>query len=941
MFSTIYDALRSLARWDAVAVARRSAPDGTPSSARAASPTSGVDPLEADANEFEFEDEDESDRLESVFLNSTPSARAFAFAELAKEQERAAPPAPTGTPATYTSLWDALTQHFDETDRNLARQPAAGYVRNPQGLGNERRYPLKPSEHVEFARAAKIVGVSTGTKPKSATVECRVDVCYERTRGDRVDVSHESVPLDDFVMGKLGKKYEFVSDALTPLRRAEMCEAVFKAQSALFNDDSWETNGTVDLFFNEFTNFLPAGHANISGSLKEWVRIHFDPLEGARFAVVSYDASAARHRSRWDSDELAARAPWRVVRFDTGELVDFTSSEMRTVCLWRVGARRSLLSCATRRIERYERNAHRHKKRNIHGFLKKSLIHYNEHGALGLSLARHTVEIGAGSGLSSRTIAATSSKTADGRAVVCYALDPYIRSFVHDSVRNDPHVVLVEQCIEDVDVSRIPPVGIVRFVLAAPECAAVSVAATPHYKHLRDKYGCDVGDLIRACAIRLTSAMTRCCVDFIRYLNAPSVIENPTGNAKVGLFNERLPFYGWQTVTVETSYCKYTDGHFRKHTTFVTNVSGLTLEPPCSCARLCAERLKSSRHRLRCSHTEVPRSESKLHPPALIRSIVEQVDDFIDRLCSAHLARDENDDAERAGALVDPATLARADELIDARERKVARRSIGDLRPSDRVSVLGRSESGSLETWCAEVVDSGPPRRDRVRVRYLAETSPGSGRFEYESPTGDEATIRVNIILGVHERGHVATAWLPRCVTSIRPSDRGRAAMCPRHRPIALDAPETKRPTGDVDTPRRARDAPRRGRAATREKEKNDARVRPRRRDARAMGERRVSEDDATRIDATRRVRGRASLVASPSPCTRSQRTHGCVVGILSRRCASARASRARRVDATGEISTIDRDETAQTRTETHTRHMRRTRLHLVSPSACSGSMQV
>ena len=43
------------------------------------------------------------------------------------------------------------------------------------------------------------------------------------------------------------------------------------------------------------------------------------------------------------------------------------------------------------------------------------------------------------------------------------------------------------------------------------------------------------------------------------------------------------------------------------------------------------------------------------------------------------------------------------------------------------------------------------------------------------------------------------------------------------------------------------------------------------------MREQRVSEDDATRIDATRRVRGRASLVARPSPSTRPTKTRRCV----------------------------------------------------------------
>ena len=704
---------------------------------------------------------DESARLERVYMNSTPRERTAAF-----EWARATPPSSSTREKTecHSKLLEALQTRFDETDRAMARKPGAAYVRTHCGLGDARRYALKPSERVEFARGAQIVGVSTGTIPKSRTVECRLDVRFERTRGARVDVYCESLPVSDFIAGKIGtKRYEFVADAATPTRRAEMCERVFKPIRIALNRDpnGWESNGAIDLFFNPYTNFVPAGHANLSGAVREFVRVHFDVLDGARFAVVSFDASTARHRTRWNSDELAARVPWRVIRFDTAEIVDLTSSEMRTMCLWRVGARTDLMTIALKRIARYERSnasRRRHSKRDVQGFVKKKVrdacIQLN--GAFGLAVARHVVEIGAGSALSSCEIAASAAKTADGRDVVCYALDPHISSLVCDSARNNQRVVLVAQCIEDVDVSRIPPAGIVRFVLAAPECAAVSVAAEPHYAHLRERFGDAFGDLIRACAVRLTCAMTRSCVDFIKYVNAPAVVENPTGNVKVGLFNERYPFYGWRIQLLDTSYCKYNtceDGLFRKNTTFATNISELKLQRPCSRAHPCSDWLELRRHRIRCSHTGATRAQSKLHPPALIRSIVEQVDAFIERLSNAHFTRDKDDEAERDGELIDASTLPRDDELFDTARGRKAARHIHDL---DEVSVLGRSEAtGRLETWFAEICDSKLNRSGCVRARFLVETSPNSNVYTYEHSSGGSQSIHFETILDVFERGHL------------------------------------------------------------------------------------------------------------------------------------------------------------------------------------------
>ena len=82
-------------------------------------------------------------------MNSTPRERTAAF-----EWARAPPPPPSsprGKMECHTSLLEALETRFDDVDRAMAREPGAAYVRTHCGLGDARRYALKPSESVEFA----------------------------------------------------------------------------------------------------------------------------------------------------------------------------------------------------------------------------------------------------------------------------------------------------------------------------------------------------------------------------------------------------------------------------------------------------------------------------------------------------------------------------------------------------------------------------------------------------------------------------------------------------------------------------------------------------------------------------------------------------------------------------------------------------------------------
>jgi hypothetical protein len=71
------------------------------------------------------------------------------------------------------------------------------------------------------------------------------------------------------------------------------------------------------------------------------------------------------------------------------------------------------------------------------------------------------------------------------------------------------------------------------------------------------------------------------------------------------------------------------------------------------------------------------------------------------------------------------------------------------------VSVLGRSATGRLETWFAEICDSFVNRRGCVRARFLVETSPNSNVYTYEHSSGGSQSIHVETILDVFGRGHL------------------------------------------------------------------------------------------------------------------------------------------------------------------------------------------
>ena len=132
---------------------------------------------------------------------------------------------------------------------------------------------------------------------------------------------------------------------------------------------------------------------------------------------------------------------------------------------------------------------------------------------------------------------------------------------------------------------------------------------------------------------------------------------------------------------------------------------------------------------------------------------MEQVDAFIERLSNAHFTRDEDDEAERGGELIDASTLPRDDELFDTARGRKAARHIHDL---DEVSVLGRSEAtGRLETWFAEICDSKLTRSGCVRARFLVETSPNSNVYTYEHSSGGSQSIHFETILDVFGRGHL------------------------------------------------------------------------------------------------------------------------------------------------------------------------------------------
>ena len=84
------------------------------------------------------------------------------------------------------------------------------------------------------------------------------------------------------------------------------------------------------------------------------------------------------------------------------------------------------------------------------------------------------------------------------------------------------------------------------------------------------------------------------------------------------------------------TYCTY-GRKFQKPTAILTNLASIKLRPPCLGDTKCEYKKLHDNHEEFCGFNGVPRKISKLHPPSLVKSLDEQIEEKFYNLISEML----------------------------------------------------------------------------------------------------------------------------------------------------------------------------------------------------------------------------------------------------------------------------------------------------------------
>lgn len=210
------------------------------------------------------------------------------------------------------------------------------------------------------------------------------------------------------------------------------------------------------------------------------------------------------------------------------------------------------------------------------------------------------------------------------RIFIC--VDPAIESLAHESAWADDQIFFLQAKVEDIRAVELIPTGIFRSIIAAPECRVYSRQRSSHDKKLRDELGDEEAEKILKMEILESNKQVRAIVDIANHLMVPCWIENPLGDRVHSLWNEYYPFMSFDYRIHKITYCAY-GRKFQKPTAIMTNLGSIKLNPPCLGETKCEYKKLHDNHEEFCGYDGVPREISKLHPPSLVTSLDEQMED--------------------------------------------------------------------------------------------------------------------------------------------------------------------------------------------------------------------------------------------------------------------------------------------------------------------------
>jgi len=545
----------------------------------------------------------------------------------------------TSNKKVYVSIEEAIREEGNAEDLRALNESAVGRIRSPVRSCSLR---MKTVVSSSLTRTTTLTGLSVRVAEGSEDAQIFVDfeIHDERFRRERMV---GCVSVDDFIMGRVPRELEHdlprailerwrVYDALR-IRIGARCD--------------WRRNGAFDAFIADaaFLEKDPLFDELENAEVRAFVQDTFDVFGGEAAVTVAFTRGRAHDRHRLGGGDELAKTVLRVLTLGTGRLIDVTAAQWRVAHRWRTRRRDADIFAS---LERVARKAARRKFKRR----RKKRAASTSFGAFAdittPSKSRWVLDLFSGSCLSGLQILKTASKL--GRRLRVIAVDAYIELTAHREAWSHPDIVFVRGDVRDMRPELLAPAGLIHSIFAAPECSLFSRASA------RESGSETVDhDLVRHVGIVECFAATRTVLDLARYVNAPCVIENPTGDDFRSLFAHEEPFWGVRVFVSHTSYCRY-GCDYQKNTTFVSNFP-LVLHPVCAgrCGRLVdvetyvgasAQVLRvTKRHpatisvctRNRTSQRAVRRAEAKLHPPELVRDIFEQT------LAMMAVLRDDDD----------------------------------------------------------------------------------------------------------------------------------------------------------------------------------------------------------------------------------------------------------------------------------------------------------
>ena len=578
---------------------------------------------------------------------------------------------------SWKSLWDTIREtKLSEDERALVENTSvAGFVQSQNArrqtyvFKNEEDYvPLNGDALTDVT--ASIVGVDVYVNSGSYRLEMCLLIRCNKSRGGRgFRGPEERIHEQRFIKGgeDLPKVLRdccggsSVEDRVALIRRTRRAVARVELLRYTHRRNKKLVSASLekdlrDLFFSdEMTSpFSPVNISsendddennseNANAAARKGVEL--DPLNGDDFIVTQFDRCKIDRTERRIGDETNVLIPWCVFNLRTLEEVWLSPGSFTRLCRYRRGEIYDINDAVERLVD---------DERGVRTRANSSCSSSSSSSSSMMMLERRTrarfsFDFCSGScksavhSLRRQRYVEWQERSIDNRGKVQMKLkrmkrificvDPEIESLAHKSAWADDQIFFLQAKVEDIRAVELIPAGIFRSIIAAPECRVYSRQRSSYDKRKRDELGDEEAEKQRRKEIEESNKQVRAIVDIANHLMVPCWIENPLGDCVHSLWNEYYPFMSFDYRIHKITYCAY-GRKFQKPTAIMTNLGSIKLNPPCLGETKCEYKKLHDNHEEFCGFNGVPRDISKLHPPSLVKSLDEQIEEKFYNLIS-------------------------------------------------------------------------------------------------------------------------------------------------------------------------------------------------------------------------------------------------------------------------------------------------------------------